>query len=46
MLPNVGPELIAEAAVQVNGGYDPKLFAVSINYITSFFSPHFKDFST
>ena len=42
MLPNVGPEMIAEAAVQVSGGYDPNLFAVRINYITSFCSP-FKD---
>ena len=30
MLPNISPELVADAAVQVFGGYNPSLFGVSI----------------
>ena len=30
MLPNISPELVADAAVQVFGGYDPTQFGVSI----------------
>ena len=29
MLPNISPELVADAAVQVFGGYNPSLFGVS-----------------
>ena len=36
MLPNVGPELTAEAAVQVAGGYSPNLFAVGVSCGTNF----------
>ena len=30
MLPNISPEVVADAAVQVFGGYDPNQFGVSI----------------
>ena len=30
MLPNISPELVADAAVQVFGGYDSSQFGVSI----------------
>ena len=36
MLPNVGPELTAEAAVQVAGGYSPNLFTVGVFCGTNF----------
>ena len=31
MMPNISPEVVADASVKVFGGYDPSLFAVSIN---------------
>ena len=30
MLPSMSPELVADAAIQVSGGYDQGLFGVSI----------------
>ena len=30
MLPSISPELVADAAIQVSGGYDQGLFGVSI----------------
>ena len=31
MMPHISPEVVTDAAVKVFGGYDPSLFAVSIN---------------
>ena len=37
MMPNISPEMAVDAAVEVFGGYDPSLFAVSINSARKYF---------
>ena len=37
MMPNISPEMAVDAAVKIFGGYDPSLFAVSINSARKFF---------